>query len=197
MKRYVTLVFVLSSFIIKAQDRLETDSIPAQSLAKFQLYVAPGYSLSQFVGTNASFAEIHLGAVYSRKIDVDVHYAVNLDNFQKQLIFPSFHYYDQKNFGIRTHYSFLKKTIKLHIGIGYQYIEATWSPEEENEETYIDHINMTEVFVGFSWFINKTFTLQGDGGYNLVNGVDLVGFESNDFGGLKALIMLKIGIFNF
>lgn len=195
--KYLTLLFSLTAITVMAQESIVMDSIPEESQDKFQVYVAPGYSLTQFVGTNSSFAEVHVGLVYLKKIDLDLNYAVNLDNFQKQIIFPSVHYYDQKNIGVRAHYSFLKKSFRLHAGAGYQYVEAMWSPEEEKNDTFVDQMSFVEFYGGVSWLINKSFTLQGDAGYTFVNGVELVGFETNDFGGFKALIMLKIGIINF
>jgi hypothetical protein len=197
MKQYLTLLLALSCLGVKAQDSTVRDSIPGERMDNFQIYLAPGYSVSQFVGTHASFGEIHLGMVYLKKIDIGINYTFNLDNFQKQLIFPTVHYYDQQNIGIRAHYLFLKKKFRFHAGAGYQMIEAAWTPEEDKDETFIDQISFMEIYGGVSWLINKTFTLQGDVGYSIANGVDLIGFESDDFGGLKALVMLKIGLINF
>lgn len=197
LKILFTLLLMLSGLILKAQDDQSMDTIPDKSLPSFQVYISPGYSATQFATTSASFLEFHAGLTFRERIDFAISYASNLDNFQKQLIFPTLHNYDQKSVGFRAHYSFFNKSIRLHTGAGYQFVEASWSPDEAQQETYVDHIGMSEFYIGLTWMINNTFTLQGDAGYQLANGVDLIGFEPDDFGGLKALITMKIGILRF
>ena len=192
MKNYLTLLLVVSSFAIKAQDNAGKDSIATDQLDKLHIYIAPGYFYSQFAGTRASFAEFQVGLTYLQKVDIAFNYGFMLDNFQKQIIFPTVHYYDQKNYGVRAQYSFLKKRFRLHAGGGYQFVDARWSPGQEKDQTFVDHVSLIEIYGGMAWKFNKTFTLQGDAGYTQAEGVDLVGFEVGDIGGFKASIMLKI-----
>ena len=197
MKGLFTLCLILTAVALSAQARQSLDSIKARQSDKFQLYVAPGYGTSQLATTNASFFEFHAGLVYMEKLDIALRYATNLDNFQKQIIFPTFHNYSQRGIGLRAHYSFFKKDIKLHTGAGYQFVESAWRPEEESLETFNDYLGLAEFYVGITWSINRTFRLQGDAGYQLPNNVELVGFESSDFGGLKAMLAMKIAILDF
>ena len=197
MKIYLILFLIGCSFILKAQNSAVSDSIAEPGTDKMKVYIAPGYSNNQFAGTTASLVEIQAGLTYNRHIDIGVSYSVVLDNFQKQIIFPTVHNYDQKNLGIRAQYLFLKKRFHLHAGLGYQFIDARWSPEEDKDETFVDHMNFLEVFGGLSYEISNTFALQADAGYNFANGLDLVGFVQSDLEGFKASIKLKISIFGF
>ena len=197
MKNAVTMFFVLLVISVNAHANLALDSIPFNDVKNFQLFIAPGYSVTQLSATNASFVEFQAGLIYKKRVEFALRYASNIDNFQKQLIFPTIHYYDQSNIGLRAQYSFFKKSVRLHTGVGYQFVESSWSPEEESQEKYVDYIGLAELYVGLHRMINKTFTLQGDLGYQLANDVDLVGFEASDFGGFEALIMIKIAFMKF
>ena len=189
--KILTLVFLLSSFLLKGQDP-GPDSLAMEKSGKFSLYVAPGYSNSQLVDIRASYIEIHVGLVYLERIDFDIYYSAVLDNFKKQIIFPSSHEYDQRNIGIRAQYSFLKKWIRPHIGIGYQFTEAIWLPESDSEQEFNDYIDRGSLYCGFGWLINNTFTLKADIGYGIASGVDLIGFDSGDYDGFEFNVMLKI-----
>lgn len=177
--------------MLKAQDP-GLDSLAIEKTSKVTLYVAPGYSNSPLVDTRASYFEMHLGLIYLEKVDLDIYYSTVLDNFKKEIIFPSSHEYDERNFGIRVQYSFLKKWIRPHIGIGYQFTEASWIPKNDSEQEFNDYIDLGALYCGFSWLINNTFTFQTDIGYTIGSGIELVGFDSGDFDGFEFKVMLKI-----
>jgi len=197
MEKYFTLIFLLGSFFLKAQDQQLLDSIQLEKEEKLQLYIAPAYSLNQFVETSASFAGIHLGIIYKEKVDLNIYYSAILDNFMKQIIFPQNHEFEQKNLGVKTQYSFLKKSIRPHAGISFQFSEISWIPLDDSNNKFNDNIYLIEPYVGISWMLNRTFTLLIDGGYNIVPEVELVGLESDDFSGFAVNFMVKIRFYQF
>lgn len=192
MKIFLTLILFLTSYLIKAQGQTDLDSIDVVEAKKFQLYVAPGYSLVQFAQNKASFAEIHLGIAYDKMIEVDVFYSAILDSYIKQIIFPSSHKYGQKNVGINAQYYFTKSDLRPLLGVGYQFTEASWIPEGDSDESYNDHLNMIKLYLGASWSISQSFALQVDASYRFANGVDLVGIEPDDYDGFGINLMLKV-----
>jgi len=193
------VIFLLSSLLLKARDQTEfvADSIQSGLESNFQLYIAPGYGINQFVETGASFAGFYLGLIFRDKFDVSVSYSKILDNFKKQIIFPSVHKYGQTNLGLHVQYSFFNKNIRPHVGVGVQYGELSWKPENDSNDTFTDHVYIYEVFLGANWVINEIFTFQVNAGYNIARDVEIIGLESNNFEGFKADILLKIRILKF
>ncbi|MCK5104474.1 MAG: hypothetical protein KAR17_16735 [Cyclobacteriaceae bacterium] len=193
------MTLLLSCLLLKAQDPVifVEDSLQLNRERNFQLYIAPAYSVNQFVGTGASFAGIHLGLISRDRIDVNVSYSKIVDNFKKQIIFPSLHTYDQTNYGLHGQYSFFNKSIRPHVGLGVQYGVVSWKPENNSNDTFTDHVYIYNVFLGVKWLINRTFALQANAGYNFTQDVEIIGLESNDYEGFKADVQLKIRILNF
>lgn len=199
MKVYVSMILLLCSFLLKAQDYPESteDSVKQEFENRFQVYIAPTYSMNQFVETWSSFAGIGLGLVVKDRIDVSLSYSQILDNFNKQIIFPSSHKYDQANISLQGQYSFLKSNIRPHAGLELQYAMATWEPEYDSNDTFSDNIFIYNAFVGVNWTLNQILTLQANAGYNFAREVEIVGLESNDFNGFNMDVLLKIRLLNF
>lgn len=200
MKKALYLVFLLSSsFFLQAQHAMlaEEDSVQIAPMKIITVYFSPSLSVNQFVGTGASFLGIHLGMVYSDKVDVNVFYSRILDNFKKQIIFPGSHEYNQSNVGIEVQYSFLKKRIRPHVGVGFQYAEASWEPVNDSNDTFLEYIIMYDAFLGANWMINKIFTFTVNAGYNFTQKVDMIGLSSDDFEGFKADFLLKVRFLSF
>ena len=199
MRTFISMILLLSSLLLKAQDPVMfvEDSLQLSHERNFDLYVAPSYSYNQFVGTGASFAGIHLGLISRGRIEVNVSYSRILDNFHKQLIFPSVHTYDQTNYGLHVQYSFFNKSIRPHVALGVQYGVVSWNPESDSNDTFADHVYIYDVFLGIKWLINRTFAFQASAGYNFAHDVEIIGLESTDYDGYKAEVQLKIKILNF
>lgn len=199
MRTFISITLLLSSLLLNAQNytKFGEDSLQLEPERNFQLYIAPAYSINQFVETGASFAGIHLGLIFQDRIDVNVSYSKILDNFKKQIIFPSMHTYDQTNYGLHGQYSFFNKNIQPHVGLGVQYGVVNWKPENDSNDKFTDHVYIYNVFLGIEWRINRTFTFQANAGYNFAQDVEIIGLEANDYKGFKVDVRLKIRILKF
>lgn len=199
MRIIILLILLFCSILLKGQDttKIHEDSLISKPKKNIQLYFAPSYTVIQFVETRTSFAGTYLGLIFRKKIEISVSYSKMLNNFRKQIIFPSVHKYDQTNLGLQGQYSFLKNKICPHIGLGVQYGTILWEPEYDSNDTFTDHIYIYEFFLGASWLINKTFAIQGNAGYNSAKSVDIVGLNSNDFNGFSVDLILKINLLKF
>jgi len=199
MKVYISIILFLSSLLVKAQDQTVStgDSIQQEISNRYQVYIAPTYTINQFVETGASFAGIGLGFIFKDRIDLSVSYSQILDSFKKQIIFPSRHRFDQSNVGLHGQYSFLNQRFRPHVGFGVQYGMVTWEPEHDSNDTFTDSIYIFNLIVGANWALNKTVTLQANGGYNFTQDVEIVGLESKDFDGFRIDVLLKIRLLNF
>ena len=164
---------------------------------RFDLYMAPGYSLNEFVETNASFGGISLGITYKKRLDLSFSFSAILDSFKKQIIFPSTHKYDQKNFGIRGQYSFFNTRIRPNTGLAYKYCRAYWNPLNDSNETFDNNFSMYEFFIGADWFVSEVFSLNVSGGYNMAGGIDLVGLSDKDYHGFVLNLMFRVRLLKF
>ena len=194
------LVFLLSNcFFLQAQNavQVEEDSMQIAPMKNISIYISPSLGVNQFVETGASFMGIHLGMVYRDIVDVNIFYSRILDSFKKQIIFPASHQYNQSNVGLEVQYSFLNKRIRPHVGVGFQYAEASWEPVNDSNDTFLDYIIMYNAFLGANWMIDKIFTLQVNAVYNFTQKVDIVGLSSNDFEGFGAEFLLKVRFLSF
>jgi len=195
MKLCCLFILVLVGNLCMAQDfrsGANVDSIHLIHEKKVHFYFAPSFSAYQFSETVASFAGIYLGMIYQDHLDISLSYAAILNNFKKQIIFPSHHHYDQTNFGLQLQYSFFDKKIRPITGIGAQFLHTSWQPDGDLEDTFTDYIYTIKGVIGIAWLINRTFNLQGTAGYNVARDVEIVGLESNDYDGFAADFVLKI-----
>ncbi len=185
-------------FIANAQGigETSTDSISSKNSNTLDLFVAPRFSSNQFVNTWATFIEIGIGLKYKNKWELNISYAKSVDDFNKQIIFPSSHKYDQANIGVQAQYLFFNSKIRPLAGIGIQLGEISWIPQIDASDTFTDHIFIYNIFIGADWQINKTFAFQVNAGYIFPGNIELVGLESNDYQGLKGDILLKIRLLN-
>jgi len=193
------LTLVLYCIDLEAQSalRVEVDSIDNQIDKRFQVYVAPGFNVNQFVETGSSFICAYLGMIYENKIDFSVSYSWILDEFTKQIIFPGNHQYNQTNVGFDLQYSLLTKKIRPYIGVGFQIAKASWEPLSDSYDTFTDNINIFQANIGAKWLINPTFSLQANIGYKYPDEVELVGLTNEDYSGFKLDILLKIKLLSF
>jgi len=196
MQKILLLLFCLVVFQSKAHKVIEVDSLEKKT-EKFLLYVAPGYSMSQFVETSASFADVYLGIRYHEKLDLSLSYSFIIDNFKKQIIFPSTHEFDQTGVCIRAYYSFFNFAIKPHSGIAYHFNQSSWNPLDDSNDTFREYFHVIEVFVGANWSISDVISLNASGGYNFTDGIELVGLKNEDFYGFTFNVMLQIRILKF
>lgn len=199
MKASLFLIFLFTSNLVKAQNQalISVDSLSSDVKAKSHLYVAPGYSLIQFAETGASFASIQVGLFLKERFDINISYAVILDEYKKQVIFPSSFNYNQKNIVIRGHYEFLDGEIRPLIGLGYQYSVLSWEPESDADGVFVDHINQYEIYTGVDWLISNTFSFQVNGGYKIASGVNLVGVDPDYYNGFFMSFLLRIKVLSF
>lgn len=199
MRRFLFLVLLLIGSLIQAQDIVlsEEDSTKTATNHKFSLYVAPSLYVNQFVETGATFFGIHMGVDYKERLDVNVSYSKIIDNFSKQIIFPSRHRYDQSNFGAEIQYSFLQRRITPHLGVGFDYVESSWNPADDSNDTFTDYIQLYRIFIGANWIINKIFTFQINAGYNFAHSVDIIGLQADDYNGLMVGLLLKFRVLKF
>ncbi len=189
--------FVFVSSICNAQDiesERAIDSIGLVHKSKIHFYIAPSFSINQFVGTVASFAGVNVGIHYREHLDIGIKYSAILNNFQQQIIFPAHHHYEQTNIGLQVHYSFFDGKIRPIAGIGIQLCNASWQPESDSEDTFTDYIYTFEGKIGLAWLVNKNFELQTTTGYNVARDVEIVGIKPGDYDGFTADLVLKIKI---
>ncbi len=198
MKSGIILLLIFNSFLLQAQDNSETstDSDLIKKSNTLDMFVAPMFSSNQFANTWATFVGIGIGLKYSNKLELNISYFKGIDNFNRQIIFPSSHKYEQSNIGIQAQYLFFNSKIRPLAGIGVQYGEVSWVPNNDASDTFTDHIFIYNIFVGVDWQISKIFSFQVNAGYIVTGDIELVGFESNDYYGLKGDIILKIRLLN-
>jgi len=199
MKILLIAIIVCFATLIRAQElqEVEVDSLLASEPKVIQLYIAPVYTISSFVDKGASFAGISLGVNIYDHVEVDVSFSKILNNFKKQIIFPSTYYYDQTNYGFHVNYTILKRKVSPVVGLGFQYIDASWESDNDIKDIYRDYFFLYNAFAGVKWNIAKNFVFQANVGYNYTESVSIVGLESSDFNGIYGDLILKIRIVNF
>ena len=199
MKLLIIPFILCFSIFVKAQEQqdVEVDSVYADEPKLVQLYIAPVYNISSFAETGASFAGVYLGVNIHDRVDLSLSFSKILNDFKKQIIFPTIYFYDQINYGFHVDYTILKSKISPLVGLGFQYVDASWESDNDIKEVFQDYFFLYNVFVGAKWNINKTFDFQVNVGYNYLNNVSIVGLESYDFNGIYGDLILKIRIVNF
>lgn len=201
MVKKLLVSVVLSTFVIVAMAQGKTenemDSLDTSSGEKFEVYVGISYLGQQFVETMASFANFSGGLIYNNHLEARIAYGVIIDDFKKQIIFPTTYTYKQNNFSFLLQYAFFEKHIRPVAGLAINFSQASWVPQGDIEDIYSDNLITYSAFAGLNWAINKTVTLQTDIGYNKIHELELVGLEEDDFNGLRFEIQLKFGIFRF
>ncbi len=199
MRLSLLAIFILLQLLARGQDigYIQTDTLKEDTMKRFQLYGAMSYSGQQFVETMASFANLSVGMTYKNHLDARISYGTILDHFRKQVIFPTTHYYEQKNMGLNLQYSFLEGNIHPVAGCNFQLAWMTWRPEGSSEDLFTDRVYLVAAFAGAAWDIYRSLTLQADIGYSLAKDLELVGLEENDSDGLRYEVTLKFGIFHF
>jgi hypothetical protein len=198
--RLLFFTFLISSSLsAKGQAGIEmpSDTVAQDSVGRFHLYVAASYSGQQFVETVASFANLSAGIIYDDRLGARIFYGAILDDFRKQVIFPTSYTFEQSNLGLHIQYSFLKKRIRPVAGLSFQLGQIAWRPEGDSEDLFTDNVLMYGAFVGGAWAIYKSLTLQADVGYTLSTDMELIGLEKSDPDGLRFEVMLKFGVFRF
>ena len=199
MKKYIKVSLALQLLFCAAlaygQSIEPPDSIQFERKKNFEIYIGAGYQNNQFVETSASFAGIYLGVLIKERLDLNFSYAVILDNFKQQLIFPSTHRYDQRNYRIGVQYSFLKTKVRPHIGTGYNYNRAFWNPLEDSDDTFNNNFDVVEFYIGANWILNQVLTLEGSVGYNKASGGEMIGLSEDDYDGMLIKVALRCTLF--
>lgn len=197
MKIIIYILFVLTFSALHAQQSVEKDTLKEETNPKFQLYIAPIYSVNQFVETFASQAGVAAGIVIKEKIDVSFYYGMVIDDFKKRVIFPTLFSYDQMNGGLYLNYYFTRNRLRPLAGIGAKFGQISWWANEGINEEYTDHLMIYDAFFGGIWKINDTFSLKADLGYTFSGEVDLIGLNTEDFQGIKFDVAIKLHLFSF
>lgn len=176
---------------------LEMDTLEVQPPEKFRVYLGASYSGQQFAETMASFVNISGGIFYKNHFEARVSYGTIINDFKKQIIFPTTFSFDQSNLLFQLQYNFFNTRIRPVAGFGVNLGQVSWLPQGDIEDVYSDNIITYGAYVGASWAINKSMILQGDIGYSQIAELELVGLEEGDFNGIRFEVQLKFGIFHF
>ena len=192
----VSVLFLFNGILFAQKSQMAVDSL-AEKNNVIDLYIAPGYVVSKFIDTGTSFASIHMGLVFFDRVGLDVSYGLLLDNFRRQLIFPSYHKYNQKDISIFLQYNLTKWIIRPTAGIGYHRSLASWEPESEAGDKFQDHINQFEIFAGVCYKVTGAIAVELNCGYKISGDVELVSLEDNSFDGLIFRAMVKVGLTKF
>jgi hypothetical protein len=195
----LAILFCTSAFVAAAQGKagIPSDSIETAPREKFQVYAGVSYLGQQFVETMASFVNVSVGVIYNNHLEARISYGTIIDDFKKQIIFPTTFSYQQDNFALQVQYAFFESKIRPIAGVELKYGQASWLPQGDIEDVYTDNILTYGAYAGASWAINKSMTFQTDIGYNRIQELELVGLEEDDFNGFRFEIQLKFGIFRF
>jgi hypothetical protein len=175
----------------------DDDSVSVVQVNAFQIYISTSYSGQQFVETFASFANLSAGISFKKKLDLSIFYGTILNNFKKQIIFPTSFNYEQKNIGLQLQYEFTEHKIRPIVGLGVNYAQLAWKSEGDLEEVFTNNIFIYSGYVGGAWSIDQTFTLQSSFGYSWPGEVEIVGLETEGFQGWNFNVAIKIGVFSF
>jgi hypothetical protein len=147
--------------------------------------------------TMASFANLSLGVRFINGLEFGITWGINVDNFQRSVIFPQRFSYHQINLGFDLQYRFSKRRISPIVMVNGQIMQSEWRPEEAGENLFSDQAWMLGVGAGGSWAINRLATLEGSFGYVLPQAVDLIGLSNEDYQGWNFEIAIKLGVFSF
>ncbi len=197
--KYLTSIILLSCLLsaVQAQDTNESDTLNVENKHEYQLYLAPTYSANQFVETVASFAGLSVGITFQTKLDANLYFNTLLDNFRKQIIFPTPFNYKQINAGVALQYYFYDKKISPLVGGGIQYAQLSWKADGDLDDEYTDYIFIYNAKIGVIWRLSNILSVQGDIGYNIPGELDLVGLEKRDMQGMRFDLTIKIYVFSF
>ncbi len=198
MKYLFTIILIFSFLsVVQAQETTESDTLNVEKKEKYQLYIAPTYSANQFVETVASFAGLSVGITYQTKLDANLYFNTLLDNFRKQIIFPTTFIYEQMNAGIGLQYYFYDKKISPLVGVGIQYAQLSWKADSDLDDEYTDHVFIYYANLGAIWRLSNIINAQAEIGYNIPGELDLVGLDKKDLQGIRFDLAIKIYVFSF
>jgi hypothetical protein len=200
IKRLLVSVFLcalLNVAVAQGEAANTADSLERPAKEKFQVYVGISYLGQQFVETMASFVNFSGGIIYNNHFEARISYGAIVDDFKKQIIFPTTFSYQQNNLSLMLQYSFFESRIRPVAGLSINYGQASWLPQGDVKDIYTDNIFTYGTYAGLSWAINRAVTLQTDVGYSKIQKLELVGLEETDFNGFRFEIQLKFGIFRF
>ncbi len=172
-----------------------SDTIHKESGEKLMIYTGASYSGQQLKATYASVANISLGLVINQHFDAAISYGVVINDFQSQVIFPSTFNLDQTNWGVKLQYLFTKRALRPVVGLDGIFAQLTWTSQGDFEDTYSDRVFMVNPFVGGVWKAFELVFFQATAGYNFTGDLQLVGFEPDDYNGLRFELAVKIGVF--
>jgi hypothetical protein len=180
-----------------AQEQAEEDSASLGQESKFQIYLSASYASQQFVETFASFANVSAGISFKKKFDISIYYGTILNDFKKQIIFPTSFSYEQNNLGLQFQYAFTDRKLRPLAGLGINYAQLAWKSEGDLDDVFTDNVFIYSGYVGGAWSIGQYFTLQGTMGYALPGEVDIIGLETEGFQGWNFNVAIKMGVFSF
>lgn len=193
----ISMLFLFQGILFAQESYQEEDSVAVSTSEFIDLYFGPGYVVSEFAETRASFASIHVGLIFFDHVDLNFSYRAILSNFKKQLIFPSYHKYNQKDISILLQYDLADWMIRPSIGIGYHHTYASWEPENESNEIFKDQINQFELYAGVNYSVSKAFVMELHCGYKLAKDIELVGLAADSFDGFIFRATMKVRLIKF
>jgi hypothetical protein len=180
-----------------AQEHADEDSASVSWETQCQVYISASYSGQQFVQTLASFANVSAGIRLKQSVDVSIYYGTILNDFKKQIIFPTSFFYEQDNLGIQFQYEFTRRKLRPLAGFGMNYARLSWKSEGDLADNFTDNVFIYSGYVGMAWSIGQIFSLQGSLGYAWPGEVEIIGLEAEGFQGLNFNVAIKTGVFSF
>lgn len=196
MKLTLSIVLVMFGLLARAQDaqvEIEADSV-RELKSSVHFYIGPSIQFSQFSGTVASFAGVCAGVGIGRHLEIELGYCFILNNYQRQIVFPNSHRYDQKISTLRIQYALTERNLRPLMGISMQMTDASWQLSSDAMESYRDYILGFGGFVGVSWSINRYLDFVAHIGYSFPIDVELISFDENDYSGFNSLMAIKFNI---
>lgn len=180
-----------------AQEHAEEDSATVGQGNTFQIYVSASYSSQQFVETFASFANVSAGLRFKKKFDINIYFGTILNDFKKQIIFPTLFSYEQNNLGLQLQYELTDRQLRPLAGLGINYAQLAWKSEGDLDDVFTNNVFIYSGYIGGAWSIGQTLTVQATMGYTWPGEVEIVGLETEGFQGLNFNVAIKIGVFSF
>lgn len=187
---------VAASLSLKAQHEeiIFADTLQGDKVKNTRILIAPAYNFIQFAGTFASFATLSAAASFNNHLEAGISASFNLNDFEKQIIFPQYYQYNQFNLGVYGQYSFFKKKVRPLAGMALIFTFAEWQSGEQAQDKFTDDIVILKLYVGAGWQFTGIFSIQVNAGYNIPGDVELISFVPDDYRGFSGDIILKINI---
>ena len=198
-KIFLALLCLSVSMALRAQQSLIVeDTATVEHQRNKSIILAPSYSFSRFAKTvTASFVTFTGGISFNDHAELGLQVSFNIDNFEKQVIFPQDYRYGQTNMSLYGDYAFFESKVRPLAGVAVSYALAEWTANVGGDEKFTDRIFILTPYVGAVWILNDFISVRAKGGYHFPGEVELISFGKEDFQGFTGDIGIKIRVLKF